>query len=102
MMMVRMKDEFDRMTAGDVFLCRYVSNGREYVARIRAHDASDAWRKMKEVPWAPGCGPLAWPVRMREAAHGGPTFKSRIAAIVTRVIANAEDGSRIAFLGGRR
>jgi len=52
------------------FLCRYLSNGKDYAVHIAANNANDAARIMRRIDWAPGCGPVGepervWPLRQQ-------------------------------------
>ena len=58
---------------GPVFLCAYRADGMTHTARVRARNAAHATRKMRQIDWAPGCGPIGTPRQMTapQAAPAG-------------------------------
>ncbi len=51
-----------------VYLYPYRSDGVTHTARIRATSVADAARRMRNLDWAPGCGPIGLPRPMEAPA----------------------------------
>ncbi len=65
----------------NTFLCRYRSDGLDFAARISAADIRDAARRMRELDWAPGCGPIGEPETEQPAMAGAPPATERQAIL---------------------
>jgi hypothetical protein len=74
-----------------LFECRYRSDGRIYTCRIRAASAAQAEEKLRQLDWAPGCGPVEAPFRIFEGAmmmdEAVPATAAAGAALARTVIA---------------